>query len=162
MPFLPPIPPWSSLHVLVVHMPIGLLLLSPILLILGMLPGRWRDGLRVGALLVLVLGSAAAYLALQSGEAAAMIVDRSEQIDAVLARHAQFAELTCGIFLGGTIIYGLFLGVGLFFPAIGRGKVALTAQIVALLVITSGCLLLADTGHLGGQLVHELGIRAML
>lgn len=145
-----------------VHIPIGLLVLAPVLLLAGMLPGRWREGLRLSALLLLVVGTAAAYVAKESGEAAAALADRTPQINAVLMQHEQGAEAVLIIFTTATLLYAAFVGSALVLKPIGRAAISIPVQLAILGVVLYGTLAIANTGHLGGRLVHELGLRAMM
>ncbi len=160
--FFPPIPPWDAIHVLIVHLPIGLLLLSPLLVLLGIFPGRYRAGMRLAALVVLVLGTAAAYVAVESGEAAAEVVHRTDEISTVLHHHSQMAQWVRDTFTGITIVYAIFFLVTWFMARLDKPAIAIPIQVLVLLAMTVGVLMVVDTGHLGGRLVHELGARASL
>ena len=160
--FFPPIPQWEGMHVLIVHLPIALLLVSPLFVLLGMLPGRQRTGTRVAALVLLILGTGAAYMAIESGEAAAQLADRSGQVAAVLEQHAAMAEWVRDVFTGITVLYGLFVVAGLFVTQLSKPAIATSVQVVVLLAMGVGVLMVADTGDLGGRLVHEFGLRAAL
>lgn len=162
MPTLPPIPAWESLHVLVVHIPIGLLLIAPLLVICGMFPGRWRAGLRLAALILLIVGTGMAYLAVETGEAAAEVADRTPEINAVLEQHQDSADDTLVTFIIATVFYAAVVGLTTWVKWFQRPGIAITMQVVALAVLLYGALMIAQTGHLGGRLVHEFGLRAMI
>lgn len=162
MPAIPPLPSWDALHVVIVHVPIGLLLIAPLLMLAGMFPGRWRDGLRMAALILLVLGTAAAFVAKESGEAAAALVDRTPQINAVLEEHAELADTVTIVFTIAASLYIVFFGLGFFLKPIRRPAVSIPVQLVIFGIVMYGVLAIAATGHLGGRMVHEMGVRAMM
>lgn len=159
---LPPIPSWDGLHPLVVHFPVALLLVAPLFVLLGALlgPQRGRPFL-VTALLLLFLGSVGTFVAVGTGEAAGRLADRSAAINAVLERHEELAEATRAVFSVLTLILASILIVPrLLKRELSRGAAGglLAAFLVA---YGAGSVLLANTAHNGGRLVHELGVRAL-
>ena len=63
----PPIPSWDGLHPLIIHFPIALLLVAPILVLLGLIsPNRGRAFLGA-ALILMVLGTIASWIAVSTG-----------------------------------------------------------------------------------------------
>ena len=74
---LPPIPSWDSIHPLIVHFPIVLLLLSPVFIIISMIltPPKGRPYM-TAALIILFLGTVSLFLAAESGEAGALLAER--------------------------------------------------------------------------------------
>ena len=92
---LPVIPPWAGLHPLIVHFPIALLLITPMLVIVGALlrPERGRIILYT-ALGLMLIGTLGTFLAAATGEAAGKLAERTPQIDAVLERHEELADAT--------------------------------------------------------------------
>ena len=158
----PPIPSWDGLHPLIIHFPIALLLVAPILILLGLIsPNRGRAFLGA-ALILMVLGTIASWVAVSTGQAAGELAERAAGAGAVLEQHEELAETTRSAF---TILTGLFLVI-LFAPAIFRArfsqKLLLPAYIFFLLLYGSGVVLLVNTAHQGGRLVHEFGVRAMM
>lgn len=158
---LPPIPTWEGLHPLVVHFPIALLLVAPLLVLLGALlaPPRGRPWL-FAALTLLVLGTAGTYLAVASGEATGELAERAPGVSPVLEQHEELAETTRAVFTGLT----LALAAILFAPTLLRKPLAFApnALLLALFLVAyaGGAVVLANTAHAGGRLVHELGVRA--
>lgn len=162
MSWLPPIPPWNAIHVVIVHIPIALLAISPLFVLLGMLPGRWQAGTRLAALVLLLIGSTAAFIAVESGEAAAEIATTTEVSGPILEHHAELGEWTRNVFAGITGAYLLFVIATLFWPRFKNPLLTVSIQLLLLAASLVGALLVANTGHLGGHLVHEFGIRAPL
>lgn len=161
-------PAWNALHVLIVHFPIGMLLVAvPVLLILALLfPKAGRQFVWATAV-ILVVGTASAYLAVQTGAAAGDLAeDQGAKADPViyqaLEHHEQLADQTRLAYTVLTVAFLLFL----FTPLVMRRQLnpALNAFFLALFLAASAAagLLLANTGHAGGLLVHEHGITAKL
>lgn len=162
MPQLPPIPNWDGLHPLIVHFPVALLLIVPLFVVAGLIAPPVRHGLFVAALMLMIAGTAGAYLAVETGEAAARIADRTPEINQMIERHSHLAETTRLLF---TILTGIWLVVLVAFyvrrekltPRLG------VAVVLLFLVLYSGATIyVANTAHLGGRLVHELGVRAQI
>jgi uncharacterized membrane protein len=157
---LPPVPSWDGLHPLIIHFPIALLLIAPIFVLVGTLlsPGRGRTFL-VAALLMMVLGTASTFVAVSTGESAGQVAERSPQVDAV---HEELAETTRVVF---SVLTVLFVAL-LFAPKLQRkppSRLTTTALPLLFLVLYgAGAVLLINTAHNGGRLVHELGVKALV
>ncbi|USN54629.1 MAG: hypothetical protein H6765_09085 [Candidatus Peribacteria bacterium] len=94
-----------ELHPLVVHFPIALLVLYCLIEMLQILPfAKHWDLLQTKAILLFV-GLAGAYAALQTGEIAA----EKYKHNPVVELHEEFAETTVNIFLTLAIIYVVYL-----------------------------------------------------
>jgi uncharacterized membrane protein len=164
----PPLPPWAGLHPLVVHFPIAVLLVAWLPAALALLPvaaGRLTPGLRVAALLLMVLGSGAAVLAVETGEAASELGDRGDlaPVDVVgraVDDHEEWGESTRNAFSALTVLYAALLLTPRWLKLLSRPRVALTAHGVFVVLYLTACLLVMWTGHLGGLLVHRYGLRA--
>lgn len=160
---LPPIPSWEGLHPLIIHFPIVLLLVAPILILIGALlpPERGRTVLYT-ALALMIVGTLSTFIAAATGEAAGKLAQRTPQINAVLERHEELADMTRGVFSFLTIIFAGISLAPVAFPKLSGRVVATVLPLVFLLLYGVGAILLINTAHNGGRLVHEFGVRAMV
>jgi uncharacterized membrane protein len=161
----PPLPPWEGVHPLVVHFPLALLLVAPLFVLLSLLPKIGR-GFAWAGLLLLVLGTTGAYVAVESGEAAAELAVRTPEINEVIKRHQDLAETTRLLFTIVTAAYALVLLGPALLKKTGLLKkdlppaVTVAAKLTVVAALFLCGMVLANTGHLGGRLVHELGVQA--
>jgi len=158
----PPLPSWDGLHPVIVHFPVALLLVAPLFVLLALLVRIHRRGLLLAALVLMALGTASAWVAVETGEAAEKFAVRSPAVHAVLEHHSELAERTRAIFSVLTLV---FAGL-LFAPVLLRREPGETATVaLALLFLAvygAGALILANTAHNGGRLVHELGVHGRM
>lgn len=159
---LPALPPWTGVHPLVVHFPIALLLVAPLLVVLSVLLRPHRGGLGAAALVLMIVGTVAAFVAMSTGEAAADLAERAPGVAATLERHEELAETTRTIF---AVLTGIFMVIYAA-PLVRRREwsngLYVALSLVFLAFYAGGALTLVNTAHLGGQLVHRYGVRAML
>ena len=160
---MPVIPPWEGLHPLIVHFPIALLLIAPLVVIVGALlkPESGRIVLYV-ALALMLIGTLGTFLAAATGEAAAKLAERSPQVSAVLERHEELADATRAVFAGLTTIFAAIVFAPKAFQKLSGRLLSTVLPLLFLLLYGAGVLLLANTAHNGGRLVHEFGVRAMV
>ena len=160
---LPPVPAWDSLHPLVIHMPIGLLLVVPLFILLGAVlsPAKGRPFLMAG-LLLMVLGTASTYVAVETGEAAGKLVERTPEISVVLQHHQQLAERTQLIFSVLTVTFAAILIVPQVLRRSSTRAYSTITPLVFLAFYLAGAVVLVNTGHNGGRLVHEYGVQAIM
>jgi len=159
---LPPIPGWYELP-LVVHFPIALLLIAPLFVLLGLPIGSPKSrAFLLSAWILMALGTASVFMALQTGKAAGKLAGEAPQVKQVLEQHEELAQTTGVLFLVLTIVFTALLLV----PNVLRHELSRTltrALILAFLVLYgTGVLFLVNTAHQGGRLVHELGVRALV
>lgn len=159
---LPAWPGWDAIHPFVVHFPVALLLFAPVFVLLGMLTRRQSTAFRLSALLLLVAGTAAIGVAIETGEAAGELADHTPAINAVMSTHVALAEQTRNAFAGLTLAYGLLLVLPRWMKALARPAVSRGSHAAFLVLLLAGCVLIVNTSHAGGRLVHELGVHAML
>jgi uncharacterized membrane protein len=159
----PAIPSWDALHPLIIHFPIALLLIAPIFIIVGavLTPAKGRSYL-VAAMVLLLVGTATIFVAVQTGEAAGKLAERTPGMDLVLENHESLAQRTQAVFSVLSVIFLALLAVPWLLK---RADTRLTTTILPLaflVLYSAGALLLVNTAHNGGRLVHEFGIRAMV
>jgi uncharacterized membrane protein len=158
----PPLPSWDAMHPLIVHFPVALLLVAPVLVLLGMLLPKQSRGLFIAALVLMALGTIAGYVAVATGEAAGELAERTPGVAAVLEGHEELAQTTRLIFTALTVIFGVILFAPLLFKRnLGR-KRSLALNLAFLLFYSAGTVVLVNVAHQGGRLVHEFGVRAMI
>jgi uncharacterized membrane protein len=156
----PPIPAWEHAHPIIVHLPLGGLVAAPVLILLAMFAGKSRLPLAIAALVVLAIGMVGGLLATASGHAASDAVSIPARAVKVLERHEELAELCRNVLLAITLAYGAIVGVCAIMKDRFKRTYWIAAQALALGAVSGSLLLLANTGHEGGRLVHEFGVRA--
>lgn len=159
---LPPLPSWDALHPLIVHFPIALLLTAPVFVVFGLLRPRSGRGPFLAALVLMLIGTSATWLAVATGEAAGELASRSVAVQATLEHHEELAESTRTVFTILTLTFACLLGL----PVLLRrrpGSMATTISgVVFLAAYLGGAVVLANTAHQGGQLVHVHGVHALV
>lgn len=159
----PPLPmDWSGLHPLVIHFPIALLFVAPLLIVIGLALKSGRRAYLFSALVLMVIGTVTTFVAVSTGEAAGELADGVGSVGAMLERHEELAETTRAVF---TVLTLLFAGI-LVVPALMKrqlqGALFYVAHGVFLVAYVAGMAQLANTAHEGGMLVHQAGVRAMV
>jgi uncharacterized membrane protein len=149
-------PPWNHIHPAIVHFPIALLTVAPLLVLLGLLWPAQRRGIHASALVLLVLGFGGLLLALQSGDAVERFAHRTPELMAGLRAHERLADRTALIFGLLTASFALLWMLPLLkkqegSPGLHRGLLVLWLLLSAVGVVSLGL-----TGHAGGHLVHDL------
>lgn len=157
---LSPIPGWDALHPIVIHFPIALLLVAPLLVLTGAL--RRDDGraFQVSALVLMLIGTAGAYGAVATGEAAGEMAERMPGVGAVLESHKELAEAVRAVFTALTIIFAVIIFAPALFKKTLSRWTAVAINAAFLLFYIAGAIILANAAHQGGRLVHELGVSA--
>ena len=159
----PKIPSWEAMHPLVVHFPIALLMVAPLLVALGLVLKRHAYGLTLGGWILMALGTEGAWVSVSTGEAAVAFALRgSAQILEAIERHRVAAANVRTVFTVMTVLFAALT----WGPArVSRPlppRVHLGLTIVLLAAYAGALLLLMKAAHFGGLLVHEYGIRAEL
>ena len=159
----PPMPTWDALHPLIIHFPIVLLLLSPLFIVISAVlrPPSGRPYM-IAAIIVLLLGTGSLFIAASTGEAAAELAERGGAMNAVLESHENMASASRVAFSGLTL---LLLAIYLLPRFLGREETQFAARylpVAFLAVYLVGALLIVNTAHAGGRLVHEFGVHALI
>jgi uncharacterized membrane protein len=150
------LPPWNHIHPAIIHFPIALLTVAPLVVLLGLLWPAQRRGIHAVAVLLLLLGFGGLILALESGDAVERFARATPELLAGVREHELAAQWT-------TLIFGL-LGVafaGLWaLPLLRKRELSKRMEtallLLWLLLSIAGVLAVGRTGHLGGHLVHDL------
>lgn len=160
---LPSIPSFDALHPLITHFPIVLLLVAPLFVLIGaLLTPRKARAVLAAALLLMLLGAATVFLAIETGEAAGKLAERTPEINAVLEHHEHLAEQTRIIF---SVLTVMFAAIVITPIALRRAPARLTTTVLPLIFLVlygAGTVSLVNTAHNGGRLVHEFGVHAMV
>lgn len=159
----PPLPgDWSGLHPLIIHFPIALLFIAPLLVVIGLAFKGGRHAYLVSALLLMAVGTLATYVAVSTGEAAGELAEGFGPVGAMLERHEGLAETTRAVFTVLTLVFAGLLAVPKLMKREMRGPIFYGAHVMFLVAYLFGAGLLANTAHEGGMLVHQSGVRAMV
>jgi uncharacterized membrane protein len=152
------------MHPMSVHFPIAQLMTVPIFIILGMIflkKGKWFF---ISAWLLMVLGVISTFVSVDTGKDAAMAVysSLSANVQDVLKQHAMWAKRVRLAFTILAVVYAAILFVTMILKKEMSLKLSLIIQAVFLVVYLACIGLIAQTGKLGGMLVHEYGVRAVM
>ena len=160
---LPPIPSWDAWHPMIIHFPIALLLIAPVFILLGALlePARGRPYL-MAAMALLLLGTAGTFVAVETGEAAAQIAERAPGVEQVIETHESLAERTRAVFSVLSVIFLALLAGPQFLKRTDSRLTTTILPLAFLILYSAGILLLVNTAHNGGRLVHEYSVKAMV
>jgi uncharacterized membrane protein len=149
-------PDWNHLHPAIVHFPIALLTVAPLLVLLGLLWPAQRKGIHAMALILLAGGTVGALLALSTGEAAETFARRTPELRAALGRHEGLAQTATFLFVSLTLTLGVIRGVPLLRKRALPIRVEQVLLLVWLVLAVVGVITLGRAGHEGGRMVHDL------
>ncbi len=158
----PPIPTWDGLHPLIVHFPIVLLLVAPLFIMIGIAMPKSGRTMYIAAFLLMALGAASALLSFATGEAAGKLAERTPEINAAIERHEQLAETTRLLFSIFTVLFGAMLYAPKLLKFDIRRKYQAIGLGIFLFFYASGMVMLVNTAHQGGMLVHQYGVHALV
>ena len=162
MSIFPPIPAWDASHPIVVHFPLGLLIVAPVFVVLALMTkDRTSRAFDLSALILMCLGTAGAFLAVMTGEAAEHILQaQTPVVEAAVEAHEEAGELVRTLFAVLTVVFAVILFVPkMIKPEIKRG-IKFLIYGVFLAGYLASAVVLANVGHQGGVLVHAHGVLA--
>ncbi len=159
---LPPLPSWDGLHPLIIHFPIALLMIAPLLILIGAFAAKRGKAFLISALILMAIGTAATFIAVSTGEAAGELAERVPNVEAVLESHEDLAETTRNVFSILTVVFAIILIAPMVFRKELSSRVTIPMNLAFLLFYSSGVVMLINTAHEGGKLVHQYGVHAMM
>ena len=144
------IPDWApNIHPMLVHFPIALLCTAVLLDVIALL-FRKKEGLRLGAVIVYVLGAVGALVTYLTGKSAGDSFLLSGAANTALTDHADWGTATMWFF----VIYALVRVGVLWWDR--EGKTAIWAPL--LLIGAGGLFLVYETAEHGAQMVYRYGV----
>ena len=147
-------------HPLVVHFPIALLLIAPLFVLLALLIRKLTLGFAASALILLALGTAGAWVAVSTGDAAEDAARTTTAMKAVLKQHEELAEAAAVTFTILTAVVAAVVLLPRFLKKLDRPAWTRAALAACLALLLGGDLLVVKAAHEGGRLVHEFQIDA--
>ncbi|HQX54454.1 MAG TPA: hypothetical protein PLP07_00905 [Pyrinomonadaceae bacterium] len=156
----PPIPTWEGLHPIIVHFPIALLMIAPVIIILGLLMPKNGRAVLISAFVLMLIGTIATFVAVSTGDAAGELAEHVPNVKSVLEEHEELAETTQTVFAALTTIFGVMLFAPMIFKKELSRKIVIPLNVAFLVFYGAGVVLLMNTAHQGGRLVHEFGVTA--
>ena len=156
----PPLPPWDGMHPLVIHIPIALIVVTPLLIVLGLVWRKHALGWFMASALLMVIAAGGACLATSTGSAAEDFAEKVPGARDILEEHEELGEAARNFAIG--LAAALVIGTSACWRWGDRiPRKALIATGLLYLVVHGGAMLVfANASHEGGRLVHELGVRA--
>ena len=148
------------MHPSIVHFPIALLLVAPVFVILAIFRRPERTAFGLSALILMMLGTVAAFVAVASGEASAHALAVTGAVHELIEEHEEGAELARTLFALLTLVYGVILLVPLFVRKWRPGWPFRSLSAVFLVLYLAAGAVLVTAAHRGGMLVHEHGVTA--
>ena len=159
---LPSIPSWDALHPGISHFPIVLLLVAPVLIFIGLLSPKQRANLLSMTFWFMLIGTVGVYLSAATGDAAKEFVSKTPEITEALEKHESLGSIARVVFTILTVL----LAALQYHPKLLKKQLSPMAlmmlYVIFLLIYTAAALLLYNTAHSGGLLVHKLGVHAKI
>jgi uncharacterized membrane protein len=156
---IPPIPAWDAVHPIVVHVPIALVLVVPVLVVLALLVRAHRRPLLAAAASLMCIAGGGAVLAASSGEAGERHAERVPGAETVLHQHEELGE-SAEVFVLGLAAALVVIAALAWWGGDAARRAVVGMTLVYLIAHAVGALCVANAAHQGGRLVHELGVRA--
>ena len=108
----------------------------------------------------MVLGTIASYVALSTGLAAGSRTRLPLAVNDVVAQHRSLAETSALTSAALTMVFAAIVIVPRLLSRHLSRVITAVLPAVFLVLYAAGVVLLLDTAHLGGRLVHEFGVTA--
>ena len=161
MAMFPFIPDWPHLHPLVVHFPIAILLVVPIFILIGIFRSpQSSTPYMVSGLFLMAVGTIGSVLAVQTGHAARSQTHTTFELSQLVQQHQTLAETTSLTFCVLTVVFTAIVVIPRLMSHQSTRVITAVLPAVFLLLYAAGAVLLVNTAHVGGCMVHQFGITA--
>jgi uncharacterized membrane protein len=151
-------PAWESVHPVVNHFAVILLLLTPLFITVAaaLRPPKGRPWMMAG-LILLATGTASLFVAIPTGHTAAQLAPQHPHVQAEVKAHESLAFEARGIFV---LLLILYVAVMLVPKATHQdGRLYSTVLPLTILVLyCAGAVVLLDTARHGGSIAHEIDV----
>jgi uncharacterized membrane protein len=158
----PPMPSWDGLHPIIIHFPIALLIIAPLIILIGILMPKNGRTFLLSAFILMLIGTIATFIAVSTGSSAGELAEHMGGVESVLEQHEELAETTRTVFTALTAIFGVIVFAPMLFKKELSRMIVIPLNLAFLLFYGSGTIVLLNTAHQGGRLVHEMGVRAVM
>jgi uncharacterized membrane protein len=159
---VPPVSSWEALHPSISHFPIVLLIVGPLFVLLGLWLRDHRRVLTAVAVGLMVAGTLGVYLSASTGDEAKKAAPQTPEVKQAVETHENLGSVARAVFTVLTLLLAaLQYGPGLLRKELGT-RAYTTLAVLFLLLCAGGALVLLNTAHTGGLLVHKLGVHAKI
>jgi uncharacterized membrane protein len=153
------LPTSNAMHQVVVHVPTILLLTAPVLVVLSLgMPAARRRPWLSSALTLMVLGTAAAILAVATGNAAGEVIEPSPAVRSGLVEHQALAETTTVVFALLTLGLAALLIAPRLFGHELESRLTTVLLTIYLILYSTGAIFLVHTALEGRRLARTLNL----
>lgn len=152
------LPGWEGMHPMVVHFPIGLLVILPLLLLLSLVIKEQNKCFTNASLIILIIGTVGTMLSVATGLATMEVAKITEEAKEIINKHESLAAISRNLYMSFSVFYAIF--VYYTNKNIMKPSLKATLQIIFIVYSILGIWFLVNTGHYGARLVHEFGIHA--
>ena len=153
---------WGSLHPVIVHAPVALLFIAPLFILIGLSSQKSAKIFYICAFILLLTGTLSIYLAVSTGERASEHLQLSSDAIKTLELHDRLGMVMRLNFTILTSIFLTYLILNSFFIRKFSPKIHRWGITLFLIIYACHLLLLINTAHQGGKLVHHHGITSQL
>lgn len=149
----------GALHPFMVHFPVALLFIVPLFILAGLFIAGVRKAVFAVTLVLMFLGIAGLFLSVSTGNMAAENLTPDPAYLETLEKHLELGEQALVIFSVLTAVFLLVLLAGHFRPT---EKIQAPLTVLFLLLYGAALILLFNTAHYGGELVHRHGLTSSI
>lgn len=153
-------PGWEGMHPMIVHFPIGLLVILPLLLLLSLVIKEQNKCFTNASLIILIIGTLGTMLSVATGLASMEVAKITEEAKEIINKHESLAAICRNLYMSFTVFYAIF--VYYTNKNIMKPSLKATLQIIFIVYSLLGIWFLVNTGHYGARLVHEFGVHALI